>query len=222
LLIDLSHIIFDGLQTYKGLDTPVICDFWSRSDSEKFYEDGSAFHIGKIEMVANTGTYIDAPFHRFEKGKDLSELELKKIANLPGILIDCTKIPTREIPATVLHGLDVKDKAILFFTGWSDNWNSEAYFGNHPFLSAEAAILLKEKEACLVGIDSYNIDDSKSKNRPVHTTLLGAGIPIVEHLTHLNGIPKNKPFRFSAVPPKIEGLGSFPVRAFAETLETNE
>ncbi|MEZ4981856.1 MAG: cyclase family protein [Saprospiraceae bacterium] len=128
MLIDLSHIIFDGLQTYQGLDAPVICDFWSRKDSEKFYEDGSAFHIGKIELVANTGTYIDAPFHRFEEGEDLAELDLKKIANLSGVLIDCTKIPSREITASLINGLDVNGKAVLFHTGWSDNWNTEAYF----------------------------------------------------------------------------------------------
>jgi arylformamidase len=212
-LIDLSHTIFEGLITYKGLPAPVICDYLSRERSREFYEEGTEFQIGKIEMVANTGTYIDCPFHRFETGKDLSEISLDQFANLPGITIDA--VGKQEIDATYFAGKEVGNKAVLIHTGWDRNWNTDRYFEDHPFLTAEAAEYLKEHGARLVGIDSHNIDNTKKKSRPVHTTLLGAGILIVEHLCNLDKLPVEG-YRFNAVPPKFKGVGTFPVRAYAE------
>lgn len=213
-LIDLSHVIEDGLITYKGLPAPIICDFLSREASREIYADGTEFHIGKIEMVANTGTYLDTPFHRFADGIDLSELSLNVAANLPGVLVDATGLDGRAIDEELFAGIDLFGKAVLVKTGWDRRWCADAYFEGHPFLTEAAANLLIDRGALLVGIDSYNIDDTDDLRRPVHTALLGAGIPIVEHMTSLDRLPASG-FRFSAVPPKIKGMGTFPVRAFA-------
>jgi kynurenine formamidase len=215
-MIDLSHTITDGLQTYKGIPGPVICDFMSRAASREFYAAGTEFHIGKIEMVANTGTYIDCPFHRYEDGKDLSEMPLTWCANLPAIVLHMQNSDRLEIDAQDLQHLEVSGKAVLVHTEWSKHWNTPAYFENHPFLTEQAAMFLRDRGARLVGIDSHNIDDTRERNaRPVHSTLLRAEIPIVEHLRGLEQLPSSG-FAFSAVPPKIRGMGTFPVRAFAQ------
>ena len=213
--IDLSHTIHDGLVTYKGLPPPYICDFLSRTDSAAFYEEGTSFQIGKIEMVANTGTYIDCPFHRFENGADLAEEVLEKFVDLPGV---CINVPFRDglvIEPSCFQHIDLKGKAVLLHTGWSALWNTPGYYEGHPYLTAAAAQYLADQQVALVGIDGYNVDDTNTNRRPVHTILLGAGILIVEHMTNLAALPKEG-FLFSAVPPKIKGLGSFPVRAFAK------
>jgi len=213
--IDLSHTIEDGLITYKGLPAPIICDFLSRKQSAQHYAPGTQFQIGKIEMVANTGTYLDSPFHRFEDGKDLSSLELRSLANLDGILLRAKGKAQSAIDAKALEGLDIIGKAVLIETGWSQHWRTEKYFeGTHPFLTKEGAQFLADEGAALVGIDSYNIDDIADGTRPVHTILLGAGIPIVEHMCNLDQLPQDN-FRFFAVPVKVKGMGTFPVRAFA-------
>jgi arylformamidase len=216
-LIDLSHTIFDGLVTYKGLPAPIICDYLSRADAVAKYEAGTTFQIGKIEMVSNTGTYIDCPFHRFEHGKDLSEVGLEAFANIEGIMVHARG--TMEIGPEYFENLNVKNKAVLVRTDWSENWNTDAYFENHPFLNRNAAEFLRDGGAKLVGIDSHNIDDTRGNSRPVHTILLGAEILIVEHLCNLDRLPENN-FFFSAVPPKFRGVGIFPVRAFATLPET--
>lgn len=211
--IDLSHTIEDGLVTYKGLPAPVICDFLSREQSRQHYAPGTEFQIGKIEMVANTGTYLDSPFHRYETDKDLSELELSSLANLDGIVVRRNG-DQRSVDATAFHGIDVQAKAVLIHTDWARHWGTDKYFDGHPFLTKDAAQFLVAKGATLVGIDSYNIDDTADLTRPAHTILLGAGIPIVEHMNDLSELPVAG-FRFFAVPAKIKGMGTFPVRAFA-------
>ncbi|ACT93194.1 cyclase family protein [Dyadobacter fermentans] len=211
-LVDLSHTIFDGLVTYKGLPAPVICDFLSRKDSKGKYEEGTEFQIGKIEMVSNTGTYIDCPFHRYAHGKDLSEVELEAFANLDAVTIDATG--AFEIGIGFFQNLEIRNKAVMVHTGWSKHWNTEAYFEDHPFLTREAAEYLRDCAVKLVGIDSHNVDDTRGNSRPVHTTLLGAEILIVEHLCNLDKLPASG-YLFSAVPPKFKGVGTFPVRAFA-------
>ncbi len=213
-LIDLSHTIENGLVTYKGLPAPVICDFLSREDSKKYYAEGTSFQIGKIEMVSNTGTYIDCPFHRFEHGKDLNDIPLEHFAELKGLLLHVPYTQTMAIEADVFKSSDVEGKALLIHTGWDTHWKTEKYFENHPFLTENAALYLKEQKVRLVGIDSHNIDDTRSNIRPVHTTLLGSGILIVEHLCNLGAIP-DQDFIFNAIPPKFKGVGTFPVRAMA-------
>ena len=210
-LVDLSHVIEDGMITYKGLPGPHICDYWQREASAHFYDDGSTFQIGRIDMVANTGTYLDAPFHRFADGADLAALELDALAGLPGIVVAASE---QAVGAAAFDGLDLAGKAVLVRTGWDRHWRTDAYYENHPFLTAEAAQLLVERGAKLVGIDSHNIDDTRGRSRPVHTILLGAGILICEHMTNLAALPETG-FRFTAVPPKIAGMGTFPVRPFA-------
>jgi arylformamidase len=213
-LIDLSHTIENGLITYKGLPAPVICDYLSREDSKKFYAEGTSFQIGKIEMVSNTGTYIDCPFHRFENGADLNDTPLEHFAELKGIVLHIPHNEAMAIEADYFKSFDLEDKAILIHTGWDINWNTEKYYSNHPFLTENAAQFLKEQKVRLVGIDSHNIDDTRGNSRPVHTTLLQSGILIVEHLCNLAAIP-DQDFIFSAIPPKFKGVGTFPVRAMA-------
>jgi kynurenine formamidase len=214
-LVDLSHTIEDGLVTYKGLPAPVICDYLSREESRTRYEPGTEFQIAKIEMISNTGTYIDGPFHRFENGKDLSEVELERFVDLDAIVISIPFSQTKEIKKEHFINYDIKKRAVLIRTGWDKNWNTEQYYENHPYLTAEAATYLKECKVQLVGIDSHNIDDSSGNSRPVHTILLGAEILIVEHLCNLSLLPPDG-FTFSAVPPKFKGVGTFPVRAMAK------
>lgn len=211
-LVDLSHSVADGTVTYKGLPAPRICDFWTREGSAQHYDDGSSFQIGRIDMVANTGTYLDAPFHRYAEGDDLARVGIERCANLDGLLVSSDDMA---VDAPLFEGLDVGGKAVLVHTGWSRHWGSEGYFVGHPFLTEAAARLLAERGAALVGIDSYNIDDTRTRRRPVHTALLGAGTLIVEHMTNLASLPATG-FRFTTAPPKIEGMGTFPVRAFAE------
>ena len=212
-LIDLSHTVAHGLITYKGLPAPIICDYLSREASKKHYAPGVQFQIGKIEMVANTGTYLDSPFHRYENGKDLSQLELKKLANLPAIKITAQRNQTMDVSCFPRDG-NLEGKAILVETGWSRNWNTPQYFEGHPFLTADAAQFLADSGVALVGIDSHNIDDVLDLRRPVHSILLKHEIPIVEHMTNLAALPE-KDFAFFAVPVKVRGFGTFPVRAFA-------
>lgn len=213
-LIDLSHTIEEGMITYKGLPAPIICDFLSREASRKIYAPGTEFHIGKIEMVANTGTYLDSPFHRYADGKDLSDLDLKTVANLDGVIVHATNRTGRAITQSAFEGLDLRGKALVVHTGWDQHWRTDQYFEDHPFLTAQAAAYLVEAGVALVGIDSLNIDDISGGERPVHSTLLGQEILIVEHLCNLDQIPPG-PFRFYAVPVKIKNFGTFPVRAFA-------
>jgi kynurenine formamidase len=212
-LVDLSHTVEDGLITYKGLPAPIICDFLSREASREHYTDGTEFHIGKIELVANTGTYVDSPFHRFTEGIDLSELPLESLADLPGVVVHATDAG-QAIAAKSFHSLDVKGKAVLVHTGWARHWGTDQYFEGHPYLTDEAAAYLVEAGASFAGIDSYNIDDTNDGSRPVHTRLLRASIPICEHMCNLESLPDSG-FRFHAVPVKIKAFGTFPVRAYA-------
>lgn len=212
-LIDLSQTIEDGMITYRGLPAPVICDYLSREDSREHYSGGTEFHIGKIEMVANTGTYVDSPFHRFEDGIDLAELPLESLADLPGIVVRAVDAG-RAVGAEIFRGMDLKGKAVLVYTGWARYWRTDRYFEGHSFLTGEAAAYLVEAGAGFVGIDSLNIDDTEDGSRPVHTKLLRAGIPICEHMCNLDQLPESG-FRFHAAPVKVKAFGTFPVRAYA-------
>ena len=210
-LIDVSHEITDGLITYRGLPAPVITDHLTRAASREIYAPGTEFHIGKIEMVANTGTYLDAPFHRHADGIDVAGLPLEAVANLDAVVVSSDS--ARAIDADVFAAHDVRGKAVLVHTGWDAHWNTEQYFNGHPFLTRAAAEHLINAGARLVGIDSLNIDDTADLTRPAHTLLLRAGIPIVEHLCNLAALPAHD-FKFFAVPVKVKGMGTFPVRAF--------
>jgi arylformamidase len=214
MLIDLSHTIEAGVVTYKGLPAPIICDYLSREASRKLYAPGTEFQIGKIEMVANTGTYLDSPFHRYADGEDISDLRLEQLAGLAAI-----KVVARDplgIDASRFSSLkDLTGKAVLVETGWSRHWKTDRYYEGHPFLTADAAEFLADAGVSLVGIDSHNIDSTQDGRRPVHSTLLRRGILIVEHMTALDRVPASS-FKFSAVPVKVKGFGTFPVRAFAE------
>lgn len=212
--IDLSHTIREGLQTYKGLPAPLVCDFISRQQSAEQYADQSSFVINRIDMVTNTGTYIDCPFHRFEGGDDFGTIPLERLADLPGIVIRVPYQTSKSIGLTHIEGKPIAGKVVLFHTGWDAHFNTSAYYEDHPHLTDDVAHYLIDQGAIMAGIDSHNIDNTAVNRRPVHTALLGAGVLIVEHLTRLDLLPENG-FRFSAVPPKFAGVGSFPVRAMA-------
>jgi arylformamidase len=207
-LIDLSHTIENGLITYKGLPAPIICDFLSREASKNVYEEGTTFQIGKIEMVSNTGTYIDCPFHRFEDGKDLSEVGLGSLTDLDGIVIHVPYSETLAVTEEYLRGHELRNRAVLIHTGWDRFWNTENYHHDNPHLTKGAAEYLRNCSVKLVGIDSLNIDNTTGKSKPVHTILLGNEILIVEHLCNLNSLP-DEGFKFSAIPPNLKVSGLF-------------
>jgi arylformamidase len=211
--IDLSHTIVDGMVTYPGLPGPVISDHLSRAASRERYAPGTEFQIGRIEMVANTGTYLDTPAHRYPDGFDLSALPLERVAFVRGVVVDAHG---PAIDADTFNGLDLGDRAVIIRTGWDRHWGTPTYgAGSHPHITAAAARALVAAGVDLVGIDSVNIDATSTGERPAHSELLAAGIPIVEHLRGLEQIPGDRPFTFTAVPVKVAGMGTFPVRAFA-------
>jgi kynurenine formamidase len=216
-LIDLSHAIEHGMTTYPGLPGPIICDFLSRQDSRARYAPGVEFQIGKIEMVANTGTYLDSPFHRYAEGQDLAQLPLESLADLDAIMVRIPAGSGRAVGADRFRGIELAGKAVLVQTGWDVHWRTERYLSGHPYLTAEAAEYLLGQGVVLVGIDSLNIDDTDDSARPVHSALLGAEVPIVEHMCNLSRLPE-RDFRFFAVPAKVAGFGTWPVRAFGHVL----
>lgn len=210
--IDLSHSIVDGMITYPGLPGPSIGTHLSREAAEAAYGPGVTFHIGSIEICTNTGTYLDVPFHRFADGYDLTGLDLGRVAGVPAAWFDRRGDRSIDFAADELDGL--AGHAVLVRTDHSRHFATPAYATDHPYLTAAAAEALVAAGVACVGIDSLNIDDTDDGQRPVHTTLLRAGIPIIEHLTNLDALPPSG-FSFTAVPPKIEGAGTFTVRAFA-------
>ena len=211
-LIDLSHVIVDGMTTYPGLPAPVIADHLTREAAETIYGPGITFQIGMVTMCTNTGTYLDVPFHRFADGHDLSQLPLERVAGVAGVCLDRRGVTTIDLNDDDLLGLS--GHAVLIHTGHARHWGTPAYFVDHPHLGEQAAQALVRAGVACVGIDSLNIDSTAGGERPVHTVLLGSEIPIVEHLVHLDRLPASG-FSFTAVPPKIEGIGTFTVRAFA-------
>jgi len=230
-LIDLSHHIEHGVVYYKGLPAPVICDYLSRESSRDLYEPGTEFQIGRVELITNTGTYIDCPFHRFADGRDVASTPLERFVNIPAIVmrapppgVDGTS--RRDVRAIdVDHCIrwcgdrDVRGLAVLVHTGWDQYWGTDQYFDGHPYLTEAAAVWLRDAGVVLVGIDSMNIDNTDRGTRPVHTVLLREEILIVEHLCQLQQLPDGR-FTFTAVPPKLVGVGTFPVRAFATMSST--
>jgi len=213
--VDLSHVIEAGMTTYPGLPGPVISVYMSYEASRSHYAAGTEFQIARIEMVANTGTYVDAPAHRFQGLIDLAELPLERLADLPIRLVrPSLRDGERAIGPGAFEGLDLAGHAVLVQTGWATRWGTDSYVSANPFVTAEAASLLAKRGAALVGIDSLNIDDTEDGRRPAHTVLLAAGIPVVEHLCGLERLP-TAGGRFFAVPVKVSGMATFPVRAFA-------
>jgi kynurenine formamidase len=211
-LVDLSHPILPGMTTYPGLPGPVLSDFLSREASRGRYAPGTSFAIARIEIVANTGTYVDAPFHRFAEGSDVAGLPLERLADLEGLVID--KGAGRAFDGGVFEERDMAGKAILLRSGWGSRWGTPAYSEGHAYLTGDGERALVAAGAALVGIDSLNIDDTGDGERTAQTLLLGAGIPIVEHLCGLAALPGSG-FRFHSAPAPFRGAGSFPVRAYA-------
>jgi kynurenine formamidase len=214
--IDLSHEIADGMTTYPGLPAPAITTHVSREESGERLGSGASFHIGRIDMIANTGTYLDSPWHFHEDGVDLSGLDLERLAGLPLTVVRRSDAQPAGIEHDALPATSIAGHAVLFHTGWDRHWGTDAYGTGAPFLSADLVAALVERGVALAGIDSVNIDDVTDGSRPAHSRLLGNGIAIVEHLTNLGELPEGDAgCRFFAVPPKVRAFGTFPVRAFA-------
>jgi kynurenine formamidase len=211
LLIDLSHTVTDGMATYPGIPGPTVGTHLSRAASRPNYAPGTEFHFGLLTMVGNTGTYLDAPFHRYADGTDLADLPLERTADLDAVVVTATDTA---VDASALRGYHVAGRAVLVHTGWSRHWGTDHYATGHPHLTEGAAAWLVEQGAVLVGIDSLNIDGTDDGTRPVHSTLLAAGIPVVEHLTNLALLP-GEGFRFHAAPLAVHGMGTVSVRAYA-------
>ncbi|MGW5049607.1 cyclase family protein [Actinokineospora sp. NPDC004072] len=211
-VIDLAHAVEHGMTTYPGLPGPVIGDHLSRADSRGRYAEGVEFQIGTVTLLSNTGTYLDAPFHRFPGGADLAGLDLARLVDLDGLVVEAAG---RAVDVDAFADHDVTGRAVLVRTGWDRHWRTPAYGGaDHPFVTAAAAAWLAERQPALVGIDSVNIDDLADLARPTHTALLAAGVPVVEHLRGLDRLPATG-FRFHAAPVAMVGMGTFPVRAYA-------
>jgi kynurenine formamidase len=212
--VDLSHEIVDGMTTHPGIPPPSISTFLTHEASAARYAPGTTFEIGRIDLVANTGTYLDTPAHRFPGGPGLANLALDRVVDLDGILVDCRRADQRAIGPEAFRGIEIRGRAVIVATGWDERWGTPAYLSDNPFLTAEAAELLVDSGAALVGIDSLNVDSLADPRRPAHTAILRAGVPLVEHLTGLGALPAAG-WRFFAVPPRIRGMATFPVRAFA-------
>jgi arylformamidase len=213
-IIDLSHEIVDGMTTHPGIPPPSISAFLTHEASSSRYAPGTTFEIGRIDLVANTGTYIDTPAHRFPGGQDLADLALERVVDLDGVLVDRRGATERAIEPSAFDGIEVRGRAVLVATGWDEHWGTPEYLSDNPFLTAAAAEFLVNAGTSLIGIDSLNVDSLTDQQRPAHTAILGAGIPLVEHLTGLGALPPSG-WRFYAVPPRIRGMATFPVRAFA-------
>jgi kynurenine formamidase len=214
MIVDLSHPLTTGMPSYPGLLEPRFRTWLTHKESleRQTYALGTTFQIATYELGGNTGTYVDAPFHRYPGGADLAHLPLERLADLTGVVI--TGANEGPIGPDAFAGMNLRGKAVLVRTDWSEKWERADYFRSGPFLTSEACHMLVTAAVALVGIDCANIDDMNDRERPAHTVLLGAGIPIVEHLCGLDAIPASR-FRFFAVPPAIAGGTSFPVRAFA-------
>lgn len=210
--IDLSHVITDGMVTYPGLPAPAVRDHLSRQAAEEIYGPGITFQIGMVNLCTNTGTYLDVPFHRYADGHDLCGLDLDRVASVPAVCLDRQGEAAIELSPADVDGLT--GHAVLIHTSHASKWGSDAYFVDHPFMTEASAVLLRDAGVACVGIDSLNIDTTEGGDRPVHSVLLRAEIPIIEHLTNLDALPSSG-FSFTAVPPKIKGAGTFTVRAYA-------
>jgi kynurenine formamidase len=214
-LVELNHVIEAGMTTYPGLPGPEITPHLTREASRAHYAPGVEFAIDRISMVGNTGTYLDSPYHRFADGADLAGLPLDAVADLPTVVVRLAGSDERGIGPRALATLDLTGAAVLLHTDWDRHWGTEAYRGPAPFLTEAAAKLIVDAGARLVGIDSLNIDDTQNGgHRPAHSILLGAGIPVLEHLTRLTDVPVAGA-RLHAAPPRVRGFSAFPVRAYA-------
>jgi kynurenine formamidase len=215
-IVDLSHRIRAGLITYPGLPAPEIEPHLTREASRSVYAPGTEFALDVITMIGNTGTYLDSPYHRYADGPDLAGLDLATLVGLPAEVVHVEGASERGIPASAVAGRATEGAAVLLHTGWDAHFGTPEYASGAPYLTEDGARALADAGVALVGIDSLNIDDTESGgSRPAHSILLAAGIHVVEHLTRLGRLPERGAL-FTAVPPAVEGFGTFPVRAYAE------
>ena len=201
------------MKTYPGLPEPSVDVVFDYDASRERYQGKAEFFIASLHLCGNTGTYVDSPIHRYRGGADLAGLPLERLADLETVVVDCSGAADRAIVPEALAGVEMRYRAVLVRTDFSLRWGTEEYFGPNPFLTADACEMLVRQGALFVGIDSLNIDDTGDASRPAHTALLGAGIPICEHMTNLAAVPESGG-RLHAVPIAWVGGASFPVRAY--------
>jgi arylformamidase len=215
VVIDLSHVIRDGMPAYPGLPRPVVGLHTDHAASRAQYDDRAEFAIGRFELVGNVGTYLDSPFHRYRDGADVSALPLAALVALPTVVVEVSEAArrARRLDPLLASAGPLAGRAVLFRTGWDERWGSAAYWEPGPYLGEAVLDQLVHARPAVVGVDFWNVDDPRDPSRPAHTRLLGAGIPVVEHLTHLGDIPDGA--RTFFVPLAIQGAPSVPVRAFA-------
>jgi len=214
-LVDLSHPLGDGAEAYPGLPAMRVHALLEREASRERYGGQAEFLLAGFEIAGNTGTYLDAPFHRFADGADLAAVPLASCAALEGICVDVDVASGRAISLGAREDAAFAGRAVLFRSGWEARWGTDPYWEDAPFLPVETVERLVEAGARLVGVDFGNVDDTADLARPAHTGLLAAGIPIVENLASLGALPADD-FVFTAAPLAIVGGATFPVRAFAE------
>ena len=213
-VVELSHVIEAGMTTYPGLPGPEVTPHLTREASRAFYAAGTEFAIDRVNMVGNTGTYLDSPYHRYRAGTDLAGLPLSSLADLPCVVVRTLGSATPAIDVGALAGYEVASRAVLLHTGGDEHWGTPRYGEDAQYLTEDGARWLVEHGARLVGIDAVNIDDTTTRARPAHSVLLGAEVPVVEHLTGLGQLPPTGA-RFTAAPPRFAAFGTFPVRAYA-------
>lgn len=211
MIVDLTHPVEDGMETYPGLPGPTVETWQSHEDTAPRYAPGTSFHFGRVTMIANTGTYLDAPAHRFDGGADVSAVPLDAVADVDGVVVDCAGAGRA---LAVPDAIDVRGRAVLLRTGMDRHWRTPAYAVDSPFLTRDGALDLVARGAVLVGIDAVNIDSTDDPARPAHTELLRAGVLVLEHLRNLESLPPTG-FRLHAAPVPVRGMGTFPVRAYA-------
>jgi kynurenine formamidase len=212
-IVELSHPVSPDMPTYQGMPAPELTTYISREQSAARLGTGVSFHIGHLGLPANTGTYVDAPFHYHPELADIGELPAERLVDVPIVVVAAVGLTAVDVPSfgdpTRLAGT-----AVLVHTGWSRHWGTAGYATGSPYLTAGAVKLLVDAGIAVVGIDALNVDDTADLTRPAHSGLLGAGIPILEHLTGLDALPATGA-RLTALPPPVRGIGSFPVRAVA-------
>jgi kynurenine formamidase len=211
--IEVSHTIEAGMKTYPGLPVPEVEVLLDHESSRARYDGKSEFLIASLHLCGNTGTYVDSPLHRHRGGTDLAGLRLELLAHVPAVVVNAPAGLERGIAAAAFRDIEVRDRAVLVRTEWSRFWRTPQYFEPNPHLTREACEYLAKEGARFVGIDSLNIDDIGDLSRPAHTILLGAGIPVCEHMTNLAAAPAGGSW-LHAVPIAWKGGATFPVRAY--------
>ena len=177
------------------------------------------FHIGLLTICTNTGTYLDVPFHRYADGHDLADLALEQVAGVPAVCSTAAASRRSTSRPTISSG-SPGTRCSSAPTTQCTSARERTSRTTRTSSAASAEALVAADVAC-VGIDSMNIDGTATGDRPVHSILLRRGSRSSSTSPTSPRCP-DRGFTFTAVPPKIEGAGTFTVRAFATTDEEGQ